>query len=154
MPEHSCTCHNLSLKELQAFLSHRCFPIFLPHALRFRCIWSNRESAPPYKGVRIHIVCELRHILLLSFLKDAAKFPHGQLPQNGPHSKLLKLDHVRINLNDLVLISGRWMDSSESQRLTFSNNINPKMDMQKIITLDGFGVRADPRDHYGKKTQL
>ncbi len=28
---------------------------------------------------------------------------------------------------------------------------NPKMDMQKIVTLDGFGVRADPRDHFGKK---
>ncbi len=29
--------------------------------------------------------------------------------------------------------------------------LNPKMDMQKIVTLDGFGVRADPRDHFGKK---
>ncbi len=24
--------------------------------------------------------------------------------------------------------------------------------MQKIVTLDGFGVRADPGDHFGKKT--
>ncbi len=28
---------------------------------------------------------------------------------------------------------------------------NPKMDMQKIVTLDGFGVPADPRDHIGQK---
>ncbi len=28
--------------------------------------------------------------------------------------------------------------------------INPKMDMPKIVTLDGFGVRTDPRDHFGK----
>ncbi len=28
--------------------------------------------------------------------------------------------------------------------------INPKMDMQKIVTLDGFGVRADPREHFVK----
>ncbi len=32
--------------------------------------------------------------------------------------------------------------------------INPKMDMQKIVTLDGFGVRADPRKYFVKKTQL
>ena len=36
----------------------------------------------------------------------------------------------------------------DHQNLTI---INPKMDMQKIVTLDGFGVRADPRDHFGKK---
>ncbi len=24
------------------------------------------------------------------------------------------------------------------------------MDMQKIVTLDGFGFRADPRDHFGE----
>ncbi len=45
------------------------------------------------------------------------------------------------------------MKSSES-----SNNslhfINPKMDMQKIVTLDGFGIHADPREHFIKKTQL
>ncbi len=28
------------------------------------------------------------------------------------------------------------------------------MDMQKIVTLDGFGVRADPRDHFGKNATL
>ncbi len=33
-------------------------------------------------------------------------------------------------------------------------NINPKIDMQKIVTLDGFGVRADPRDHFGKNATL
>ncbi len=27
------------------------------------------------------------------------------------------------------------------------------MDTQKIITLDGFGVRADPREHFVKKMQ-
>ncbi len=26
--------------------------------------------------------------------------------------------------------------------------------MQKIVTLDGFGVRADPRDHFGKNATL
>ena len=31
---------------------------------------------------------------------------------------------------------------------------NPKMDMQKIVTLDGFGVRVDPRDHFGKNATL
>ncbi len=29
--------------------------------------------------------------------------------------------------------------------------INPKMDMQKIVTLDGFGVHVDPREHFVKK---
>ncbi len=31
---------------------------------------------------------------------------------------------------------------------------NPKMDMQKIVTLDGFGVRADPREHFVKKVNF
>ncbi len=31
---------------------------------------------------------------------------------------------------------------------------NPKMDMQKIVTLDGFGVRADPREHFVKNATL
>ena len=30
-------------------------------------------------------------------------------------------------------------------------HFNPKMDMQKIVTLDGFGVRTDPREHFVKK---
>ncbi len=30
-------------------------------------------------------------------------------------------------------------------------SINPKMDMQKIVTLDGFGVRTDPREHFVQK---
>ncbi len=32
--------------------------------------------------------------------------------------------------------------------------LNPKMDMQKVVTLDGFGVRVDPRDHFGKNATL
>ena len=32
--------------------------------------------------------------------------------------------------------------------------INPKMDMQKIGTLDGFGVRADPGEHFVKNATL
>ena len=31
---------------------------------------------------------------------------------------------------------------------------NPKMDMQKIVTLEGFGVRADPKDHFVKNATL
>ena len=31
--------------------------------------------------------------------------------------------------------------------LDSENPINPKMDMQKIVTLDGFGVRADPNSY-------
>ena len=34
------------------------------------------------------------------------------------------------------------------------NIVNPKMDMQKIVTLDGFGVRADPREHFVKNAIL
>ena len=34
------------------------------------------------------------------------------------------------------------------------NIVNPKMDMQKIVTLDGFVVRADPREHFVKNTTL
>ncbi len=32
--------------------------------------------------------------------------------------------------------------------------VNPKMDMQKIVTLDGFGVCADPRKHFAKNATL
>ena len=32
--------------------------------------------------------------------------------------------------------------------------INPKMDMQKIVTPDGFAVRADPREHFVKNATL
>ena len=31
---------------------------------------------------------------------------------------------------------------------------NPKIDMQKKVTLDGFGVRADPREHFVKNATL
>ncbi len=33
-------------------------------------------------------------------------------------------------------------------------HVNPKMDMQKIVTLDGFGVRKDPREHLAKNATL
>ena len=29
-----------------------------------------------------------------------------------------------------------------------------KIDMQKIVTLDGFGVRVDPREHFVKNATL
>ena len=32
--------------------------------------------------------------------------------------------------------------------------INPKMDMQNIVTQDGFGVRADPRECFVKNATL
>ncbi len=32
--------------------------------------------------------------------------------------------------------------------------LNPKMDMQKKVTLDGFGFRADPREHFVKNATL
>ncbi len=32
--------------------------------------------------------------------------------------------------------------------------LNPKMDMQKIVTLDVFGVRADPKEHFVKNATL
>ena len=35
-----------------------------------------------------------------------------------------------------------------------NTHVNPKMDMQKIVTLDGCGVCADPRDHFGKNATL
>ncbi len=34
------------------------------------------------------------------------------------------------------------------------DKFNPKMYMQKIVTLDGFGVRADPREHFVKNATL
>ena len=35
-----------------------------------------------------------------------------------------------------------------------AGGLNPKMDMQKIVTLDGFWVRVDPREHLVKKATL
>ena len=32
--------------------------------------------------------------------------------------------------------------------------VNPKMDMRKIVTLDGFGVHADPGVHFVKNATL
>ncbi len=32
--------------------------------------------------------------------------------------------------------------------------VNPKMDMQKIVTLDVIGVRTDPRGHFVKNATL
>ena len=61
---------------------------------------------------------------------------------------------MEINISDgqIVILNG------DDQRFTGFENvpsitINPKRDMQKIVTLDGFRVRADPREHL-KKTQL
>ena len=34
------------------------------------------------------------------------------------------------------------------------SQINPKMDMPKIVILDGFGVCADPREHFVKTVTL
>ncbi len=34
------------------------------------------------------------------------------------------------------------------------NTINPKMDRQKLVTLDGFGVCVDPREHFVKNATL
>ena len=34
--------------------------------------------------------------------------------------------------------------------ISLSAYVNPKMDMQKIVTLDGFGVRVDPRENFVK----
>ncbi len=52
-----------------------------------------------------------------------------------------------------------WEINHDQSRLLregvlFKANINPQMDMQKIVTLDGFGVRADPREHFVKNATL
>ncbi len=37
---------------------------------------------------------------------------------------------------------------NEDPNKVFKCSFSPKMDMKKIVTLDGFGVRADPRQHF------
>ena len=45
-----------------------------------------------------------------------------------------------------------WMHPFHGMSLTaFIMSINPKMDMQKIVTLVGFGVRVDPGEYFVKK---
>ena len=39
-------------------------------------------------------------------------------------------------------------------KLSESFPLNPKIDMQKIVTLDGFGVYADPGKHFVKNETL
>ncbi len=38
--------------------------------------------------------------------------------------------------------------------VTSVNHINPKMDLQKMVTLDGFMVHADTREHFVKNATL
>ena len=55
----------------------------------------------------------------------------------------------------MLLAVSEWTGSQFKWKVTSGlgqlRTINPKMDMQKVVTLDGFGVCADPRDHFWKK---
>ena len=48
----------------------------------------------------------------------------------------------------------RQLTFGEHCMLDLENCINLKMDMQKIVTLDGFGVRAEPREYLVKNAAL
>ncbi len=60
---------------------------------------------------------------------------------------------VRMIIKPSVFV---WFSNSHNNIGCFfcDHAINPEMDMQKIVALDCFGVRADPREHFVKNVTL
>ena len=68
----------------------------------------------------------------------------------GIQSQLLVIVFLSDNLISLSILN----QVIKNEYFLRDAYFNPKMDMQKIVTLDGFGVGADPRDHFGKNATL